>query len=136
MYARNRRASHFSPSTRKRPALKQPPRAPRPESNPPASAIYSAQWVRASVSQLKFLVSRRSVDADMRPVIEFAIHRAPFGGAGSGDLFVTFGVERRRFVEMFQEGLRSRREDSQDARWLKQRLLEELLPAWRVDGAV
>ncbi len=70
----------------------------------------------------------------MMPVVEFAIHRAPFGGASSGDLFIAFGVERRRFVEMVQEGLRFRRGDNQDLRWLKGKLLEALLPAWRVDG--
>ncbi len=63
-------------------------------------------------------------------MIEFAIRWAPFGGADPGDLLVAFGVGRTRFVEMFKEGLRSRRTDDREARWLKQTLLDALSSAW------
>lgn len=92
-------------------------------------------WVRSSLSQLAVLRAARSVDVDAGQVIEFAIRWAPFGGAGNGDLLVTFDVGRRRFMGILQAGLRPRRTDNQESRWLKRTLLDMLTSAWRVDDA-
>jgi hypothetical protein len=75
----------------------------------------------------------RSVEAELAPVIDFAIRWAPFGGADSGDLLVAFGVGRRRFVEMVHAGLRPRRADVQEVRWLKRGLQSALASAWLDD---
>ncbi|WP_146161158.1 hypothetical protein [Nocardia sp. MDA0666] len=97
---------------------------------------YDSSWVRSSLSQLDYLYSARAVDVDLRPVIDFAIRWAPFGGAGAGELLVSFGVGRRRFVEMVHAGLRPRRTDNQEARWLERGLLDALASAWKVDDSV
>ncbi|MGF6887597.1 hypothetical protein ABIA39_006298 [Nocardia sp. GAS34] len=96
-------------------------------------AGYDSSWVRSSSSQLHFLHSKRSIDTELAPVIDYAIRWAPFGGASAGELLVQFGVERRRFLEMVQAGLRLRRTDSQEVRWLKRGLVDALALAWRVD---
>ncbi|MGW4533671.1 hypothetical protein ACWEOI_22260 [Nocardia sp. NPDC004340] len=67
-------------------------------------------------------------------MIEFAIRWAPFGGAGPGELLVAFGVDRRRFLNLLEEGLRTRQSDSSEERWSKQRLSEAVTSAWRADG--
>ncbi|MRH93490.1 hypothetical protein GFY24_39840 [Nocardia sp. SYP-A9097] len=96
---------------------------------------YDSSWVRSSMSQLGFLQSARSIDAELGPLIDFAIRWAPFGGADCGDLLISFGVGRRSFVEMVHAGLRPRRTDNQQVRWLKRRLLDALASAWHVDTA-
>jgi hypothetical protein len=73
------------------------------------------------------------MNADVEPVVEFAIRWAPFGGASAGDMLVGFGVGRQRFVQMFQVGLRPRETDSPEIRWRKLALLDALTAAWRVD---
>ncbi|MFI7194020.1 hypothetical protein ACIBQ0_30195 [Nocardia nova] len=83
--------------------------------------------MRSSLSQLDFLMSARSVDTKLVPLIDFSIRWAPFGGADSGDLLISFGVSRRRFVEMMRAGLQPRRTDNQETRWLKRRLLDALV---------
>ncbi|MGW5515650.1 hypothetical protein [Nocardia spumae] len=97
---------------------------------------YDSSWVRSALSQLDFLRSLRSVDTEVGPVIEFAIRWAPFGGADSGDLLVSFGVGRRRFVEMVREGLRLRPGDDQEVRWLKRALRDALASAWFIESPV
>ena len=96
-------------------------------------ARYGSSWVRSSLSQLDFLCATRSVDAEAQRVVDFAVRWAPFGGASSGDLLVTFGVERTRFLEMVRTGLQLRRADNDEARWLKGRLLDALALAWDDD---
>ncbi|MFG3522028.1 hypothetical protein ACGF5S_17295 [Nocardia nova] len=91
--------------------------------------------MRSSLSQLDFLVSARSVDTKLVPLIEFSIRWAPFGGADSGELLISFGVSHRRFVEMVRAGLQPRRIDNEETRWLKRRLLDALAAAWDVDNA-
>lgn len=112
--------------------------SPRPrtpdEANARPSVDYDSFWVRSALSQLEFLVSGRSIGAETKSMVEFAIRWAPFGGASSGDLLVTFGVERRRFLELLAEGLRARRSDDSEQRWLKRRLADALTAAWSVDG--
>ncbi|PPJ24954.1 hypothetical protein C5E45_24565 [Nocardia nova] len=95
---------------------------------------YDSGWVRSSLSQLDFLMSARSVDMKLVPLIEFSIRWAPFGGADSGDLLISFGVSRRRFVEMMRASLQPRPIDNQERRWLKRRLLDALAAAWDVDN--
>ncbi|MEV5646781.1 hypothetical protein AB0L57_00895 [Nocardia sp. NPDC052254] len=90
--------------------------------------MYGSCWVLSSLSQLDHLYRGRSIDADAQCVIEFAIRWAPFGGADPADLLVAFGVGRRRFLELVREGLRPRQTDNREARWLKQRLLDSLVP--------
>ncbi|MDR7168293.1 hypothetical protein J2W56_002024 [Nocardia kruczakiae] len=91
--------------------------------------------MRSSLSQLDFLMSARSVDTKLVPLIDFSIRWAPFGGADSGELLISFGVSRRRFVEMMRAGLQTCRTDNQETRWLKRRLLDALAAAWKVDNA-
>ncbi|WP_157117059.1 hypothetical protein [Nocardia vaccinii] len=105
------------------------------ESNTTTGMNYGVTWVRSSLSQLNFLRSTRSVDADAGSAIEFAIRWAPFGGAGHGDLLIAFGVSRRRFVEMLHEGLRARRMDNKEVRWVKGALLAALMSVWRNEAA-
>ncbi|MEV6340518.1 hypothetical protein AB0M12_38075 [Nocardia vinacea] len=93
---------------------------------------YDSFWVRSALSQLESLASGRVVDADTRRMIEFAIRWAPFGG--SDDLLVTFGVDRRRFVALLEEGLGTGRADNSDQRWVKRRLWDALSSAWCVDS--
>ncbi len=69
-------------------------------------------------------------------MVEFAVRWAPFGGAGSGDLLVTFGVDRRRFLELLTEGLKPRRTDNSEQRWLKRSLADALIPAWGGDREI
>ncbi|NKY42573.1 hypothetical protein [Nocardia cerradoensis] len=63
-------------------------------------------------------------------MIEFAIRWAPFGGANPGDLLVTFGIDRRRFMTLIEEGLWFRRTDDSEERRLEQRLSDALTSAW------
>lgn len=93
-----------------------------------------AFWVRSALSQLEFLASGRSIEPDTRSVIEFAIRWAPYGGASAGELLVAFGVDRRRFMTLLEEGLSIRRSDNSEQRWFKQKLSDALTSAWRVDG--
>ncbi|MCC3312351.1 hypothetical protein [Nocardia africana] len=49
---------------------------------------------------------------------------------------MTFGVDRRRFLELVIEGLKSGRSGNSEERRLERRLADALLSAWRVDGDV
>ncbi|MGK8558220.1 Zn-ribbon domain-containing OB-fold protein [Nocardia gipuzkoensis] len=93
---------------------------------------YGSAWIRSSLNQCDFLEAAKSVDADARSVIEFAIRCAPFGGASADELLVAFGVTRWRFVKMIGEALRPRAGDSRTARALKCNLLDALTWGWRV----
>lgn len=95
------------------------------------TATYDQAWVRSALGQCDFLETSRSVE-DTRSTIRFAIRWAPFGGATAGDLLVTFGVTRWRFVQMLREALRPRARDSRDVRALKRNLSDSLLWAWGV----
>ncbi|MFD4407854.1 hypothetical protein ACFWPH_34355 [Nocardia sp. NPDC058499] len=72
--------------------------------------------------------------ADTSPVIEFAIRWSPFGSPSSGELFVTSGVHRQRFIELLQEGLQTRRSDNHGQQWLERRLSEASISARLGDG--
>ncbi|MFE3002065.1 hypothetical protein ACFXG4_44735 [Nocardia sp. NPDC059246] len=93
----------------------------------------AAWWVRTSLQQYRLLERDRSVDPNSRSVIVFAIQWAPFGGVGADELFVNFGVTRKRFLQMVGEALGPRATDNQSVRGLKRCLLEALTRAWR-DG--
>jgi len=88
-----RRVSHAKP----------PLRSSAQEVKSRTGMYFDSFWVRSALSQLEFLASGQAVDAGTRRLIEFAIRWAPFGG--SDDLLVTFGVDRRRFVALIDEGL-------------------------------
>lgn len=105
------------------------------ETGPRTVRRYDCHWVRSSLRGLDFLRSTRSIDTAAGSVIELAIRWAPFGGASSGDLLVTFGVARHRFVEMLDDALRPRRTDNQEVRHLKGTLLAALAAAWHIDRA-
>ncbi len=105
------------------------------ESNIGAHVEYDSRWVRSALIQSDFLASGRSIDADMRSVMAFAIRWAPFGGASPGDLLVAFGVDRRRFLQLLEEALGIRRSDSSEQRWIKRRLSDALSSAWQVEGS-
>ncbi|MGV9818125.1 Zn-ribbon domain-containing OB-fold protein [Nocardia xishanensis] len=93
---------------------------------------YDSTWVRSSLHQCDFLAATRSLDADERSLVRFAIRWAPFGGAGAGELLVTFGVTRWRFVQMISDALRPRTGDNQNVRTMKRNLLDALKWGWRV----
>ncbi|WP_433685973.1 hypothetical protein [Nocardia sp. CA-119907] len=65
-------------------------------------------------------------------MIKFAIKWAPFGGASTGELLATFGVDRWRFAQMIREALHPRAGDRRDVRALKRSLLDLLTWAWRM----
>ncbi|MBV7706520.1 hypothetical protein NOVA_27410 [Nocardia nova] len=136
VYSQGRQRRRAGTMLAERPAPKQRVRVAVEEASPVLRVRYDSSWVRSSLSQLNFLRSARSMDAEVERVIDFAIRWAPFGGASSEDLLVAFGVGRPRFVEMMHSGLRSRRTDSKETRWLKGRLLEALALAWESDDAV
>ncbi|MFX0574402.1 hypothetical protein [Nocardia nepalensis] len=95
-------------------------------------ATYDPAWVRSSLNQFDFLESVKSVNADARSVLEFAIRWAPFGGASAGELLVAFGVNRWRFVQLTREALRPRAGDGRDVRAVKRSLFDSLTWAWRM----
>ncbi|MGW4124901.1 hypothetical protein [Nocardia sp. NPDC004711] len=72
----------------------------------------------------------KSVDAHARSVIEFAIRWAPFGGAPSDELMITFGVDRWRFLQMIREALRPHASDRPYAQTIKHNLLEVVSWSW------
>ncbi|MBY8860870.1 hypothetical protein K7711_30650 [Nocardia sp. CA2R105] len=96
---------------------------------------YGSSWARSSLRELDSLRRARAVDTDALQVIAFAIRWAPFGGAGTGELLVVFGVGRRRFVEMLDAGLEPHRTDGPETRLRKRALLKALRSAWRFDEA-
>lgn len=115
-----------------------PDSAPANDTNSPQSVMSSAThtthdpgWVRSSMTHCDFLAANKSLDTAARSVVEFAIRRAPSGGASAGELLVAFGVTRWRFVQMIREALVQRPSDTRDARTLKRNLLDSLSWAWR-----
>ncbi|MEV5646759.1 hypothetical protein AB0L57_00785 [Nocardia sp. NPDC052254] len=111
-------------------------RRPSSEPVPAADAIaaYDCSWVRSSLRQSAHLKATGSLGAEMKRMLDFAIHWAPFGGAGTGELLVAFGVDRSRFVEMMGAGLRPTHADNREAQWLKRALSDALTSAWRING--
>ncbi len=131
-----RRQQNASSTTQRGQSSSRNPAHPRAQETAPRTARrYDCHWVRSSLRGLDFLRATRSIDAAAVPVIELAIRWAPFGGAGSGDLLVAFGVDRHRFVEMLDDALRPRRTDTREARHLKGTLLAALAAAWHSDRA-
>ncbi|MEV5838286.1 OB-fold domain-containing protein [Nocardia sp. NPDC052112] len=99
----------------------------RPEIEP----HYDARWVRTSLRECELMEGAKALDAAAKAVIGFAIRWAPFGGATAGELLVTFGVTRQRFVHMVEEALNPRRTDSAKVRGVKHHLQDTLAQAWR-----
>lgn len=102
---------------------------------PDAEHRYDASWVRTALRQCELLESARSLDAAAKCLVGFAIRWAPFGGATSGELLVTYGVTRQRFLQMVDEALHPRRTDGVKARGLKRHLQDSLAQAWRMAPA-
>ncbi|MGW5113406.1 hypothetical protein [Nocardia sp. NPDC004123] len=73
----------------------------------------------------------KSVDADARSMIMFAIRWAPFGGAPSDELMITFGVSRWRFLQIIRHTLRPRISDRGDEQTIKRNLLEVVNWSWQ-----
>ncbi|MFD8249618.1 hypothetical protein [Nocardia sp. NPDC059691] len=96
------------------------------------SIRYDASWVQSALKQCIYLETVKSVDADAKFVIEFAIRWAPFGGASAGDLLVAFGATRLRFLQLVREALDPRPDDDPHARALKRDLVGSLSWAWLV----
>ncbi|QVI19493.1 OB-fold domain-containing protein [Nocardia tengchongensis] len=107
------------------------PNNPQPVTSPATHTTHDPGWVRSSMTYCDFLAANKSLDTDARSVVEFAIQRAPSGGASAGELLVAFGVTRWRFVQMVREALAQRPGDTRDARTLKRNLLDSLSWAWR-----
>ncbi|WP_435824970.1 hypothetical protein [Nocardia rhamnosiphila] len=92
---------------------------------------HDASWVRTSLSQCDLLEREKSLDTAAKGLIGFAIRWAPFGGASTSDLLVTFGLSRKRYLQLVNEALRPRRTDSVKVRGLKHHLKDSLAQAWR-----
>ena len=90
-------------------------------------------WVRVALQQCRALEMGRALDAKVLPLVGFAVRWAPFGGAGTEELFLAFGVTRQRFLELVGEALRPRDSDDPRTRQLKGHLRESLAWAWRAD---
>ncbi|MEV6360530.1 Zn-ribbon domain-containing OB-fold protein [Nocardia asteroides] len=90
-------------------------------------------WVRTSLQQCDLLARSRSVNVQALSLIKFAIRWAPFGGADSNELLVTFGVTRARFLRLISDSLSIRANDSRSTRSTKTRMLDALLSAWQAD---
>ncbi|MGI5222924.1 hypothetical protein [Nocardia sp. CA-290969] len=101
---------------------------------PDAGFSGGTAWVRIAMQQCRALEMGRALDAEVLPLVGFAIRWAPFGGAGAEELFVKFGVTRRRFLEMVGEALRPRDSDEPRTRQLKRHLWETLALGWRADS--
>ncbi|WP_245714141.1 Zn-ribbon domain-containing OB-fold protein [Nocardia vaccinii] len=89
-------------------------------------------WVRSCLHQCDFLATSRSLDAEARTLIRFAIEWAPFGGASAEELLVAFGITRWRFVQAIRENLRPRVGDNSTARTFKRNLLDALSWGWQI----
>ncbi|MEV4126826.1 OB-fold domain-containing protein [Nocardia sp. NPDC049707] len=92
---------------------------------------YDQWWVRTSLRECEFMEDTKALDAAAKALISFAIRWAPFGGATAGELLVTFGVTRRRFLHMMEEALDPRRTDSVQVRGVKRHLKDALTQAWQ-----
>lgn len=66
-----------------------------------------------------------------RVLVDFALMWAPYGGSPPEDLFVTFGVTSKAFVEMVESILTTSDSDQSQAPEMKSRLLDDLVRAWR-----
>lgn len=97
--------------------------------------VDGTSWVRTALQQCRMLELRNALDPVQKQVIVFAIRWAPFGGAGAEELFSTFGVTRKRFLQMIREALGRRPSDDTRAQELKKHLLLSLAWAWRADAA-
>ncbi|MCP2298555.1 putative OB-fold protein, contains Zn-ribbon domain [Nocardia amikacinitolerans] len=95
---------------------------------------YDGSWMREALDRCDRLAGSGCLDAAAKSLIGFAIRWAPFGGATAGELLVTFGVTRRRFLLMVDEALCPRGSDSIAVRELKGHLRESLAEAWQVDS--
>ncbi|MET8873203.1 OB-fold domain-containing protein [Nocardia sp. NPDC004604] len=107
------------------------PKSPQSTTSLATHTTHALEWVRSSMTHCDFLAATKSLNTDARSVVEFAIRRAPSGGASAGELLVAFGVTRWRFVQMIREALVQRPGDTRDARTLKRNLLDSLSWAWR-----
>ncbi|MFQ6398777.1 Zn-ribbon domain-containing OB-fold protein [Nocardia sp. KC 131] len=92
---------------------------------------YDAWWVRTSLRQCELMEGARVLDTAAKSLIGFAIRWAPFGGATTGELLVTFGVTRGRFLQMLDEALHPQQTDSDNMRGLKRHLQNALAQAWQ-----
>ena len=106
----------------------------RPTRRPGSEHRYDASWVRTSLRQCDLMAAAKSVDTAAKSLVDFAIRWAPFGGATAGELLVTYGVTRRRFLQMVDEALHPRRTDSVNVRGLKRHLQDSLAQAWRMQS--
>ncbi|WP_157121444.1 hypothetical protein [Nocardia miyunensis] len=105
---------------------------PKPAAGPSQEKPYDPTWVRSCLHQCDLLATARSIDADGKTLIRFAIQWAPFGGAGAEELLVTFGITRRQFVQSLRDKLLPRIDDSRTVRTIKRNLTEALSPGWRM----
>ncbi|MQY21464.1 Zn-ribbon domain-containing OB-fold protein [Nocardia macrotermitis] len=104
----------------------------KPMTDPAREKPRDPIWVRSCLHQCDFLATSRSLDAEARALIRFAIQWAPFGGASAEELLVTFGVTRWRFVQAIRENLRPRTGDSRTVRTFKRNLLDALSLGWQI----
>jgi hypothetical protein len=87
-------------------------------------------WLRQSLRVCDLLASVHSISPADRALVAFAIEWAPYGGADAEDLFVTFGVQRNRFLHLLQTAMTPRPSDLGHLRNVKATLCTDLLRAW------
>lgn len=92
--------------------------------------ICSMASVRTALDRCDLLEAARSVNAEAKSLLKFAVRWAPSGGASPSELLVTFGVTRRRFLGLLHETLELQQTDNRATRGLKRQLLESLDRAW------
>ncbi|MEN0136755.1 MAG: hypothetical protein AAGC80_16510 [Rhodococcus sp. (in: high G+C Gram-positive bacteria)] len=87
-------------------------------------------WLRNALRACDLLASVQSISPSDRALIAFAIEWAPYRGADAEELFVKFGVQRRRFLVLLQAAMAPRPSDLERLRSLKTTLCNDLLRAW------
>ncbi|MGW5381347.1 hypothetical protein [Nocardia sp. NPDC003963] len=105
----------------------------RASEQPEADTPPATSWVRTALQQCAVLETARSLAPGTKPLLVFAIRWAPFGGATAEEVFLTFGVTRRKFLQMTVEALDSRAFDDPRMGRLKKQLSLTLTRAWRAD---
>lgn len=93
-------------------------------------------WLHRSLGICSYLVTTRSLSPSARALVTFAIMWAPYGGAESDELMVSFGMPRPQFLGKLELALAPEDSDSRQVRELKAMLRHELVTAWGADLAL
>ncbi len=89
-----------------------------------------AVWVRGALEISRYLEGAHALSAHGRALVAFAIMWAPYGGAPSTDLLVTFGMNRTKYLSTLAGALDPKPVEAQQIQELKSRLHDEVLSGW------